>query len=271
MNEKNKEEEGNIERPKKKMRQNEPEENLPKQQQQQQQQILSDSQNDSKDNNTTNNHNNNSKNNNEVVDLINDSDGDGETTTTNNGEVTNITLKAPNNNTTSFQGVPVFVGSGSITSNQQAGNLSAPILNQDPPDVDDTLDELHPDAKADMLVDALETFGVDLILSNEEAVNSLLQIAANMNPHWFELLAAGFLASEDDEEGDPGYINANQSSSFQPPPLYHNQQLPRGPTTGPGVTADDPVDLLDSDDDDTNNNNNNNVVEQGMHTSIAPC
>lgn len=139
--------------------------------------------------------------------------------------------------------------SGSLASTRQQ---EAVIDNGSlPPDIEETLAELHPDAKCEILVDAIETFGENLILSDEDAVNSLLQIAANMDPHWFESVASEYLEPEEDEADNNIY--ANNSSA----PIY---QLPRGPTTGPGVTADDPVNLLDSDEDDVSNNGDDEIV-----------
>ena len=68
--------------------------------------------------------------------------------------------------------------SGSLASTRQQ---EAVIDNGSlPPDIEETLAELHPDAKCEILVDAIESFGENLILSDEDSVNSLLQIAANM-------------------------------------------------------------------------------------------
>ena len=156
----------------------------------------------------------------------------------------NVTAKTDDAVTTAVN------ASGSLASTRQQ---EAVIDNGSlPPDIEETLAELHPDAKCDILVDAIDTFGENLILSDEVAVNSLLQIAANMNPHWFESVASEYLEPVEDEADNNVY--ANNTSA----PIY---QLPRGPTTGPGVTADDPVNLLDSDDDDSSNNGDDKIFD----------
>ena len=143
---------------------------------------------------------------------------------------------------------------------EEYGNPSSESEAQD---ITETLDVLHPDAKSDMLVDAIETFGEDLILADEESVNCLLQMAASMNPQWFEAIITRFDISED--EGGGGISNANGASVS--PQVY---QMPRGPTSGPGVTADDPVNLMDSDEEDavlqSNGNTSSNHVGQIQHT-----
>ena len=130
-------------------------------------------------------------------------------------------------------------------------------------DIKETLDVLHPDAKSDMLVDAIETFGEDLILADEESVNCLLQMAASMNPQWFETIITRYEVSED--EGD-GRISKSTGASMSSP-IY---QMPRGPMSGPGVTADDPVNLMDSDEEDaaleSNGNASSNPAPQIQHT-----
>jgi hypothetical protein len=104
----------------------------------------------------------------------------------------------------------------------------------DDEDVMEHISSLSTDDKVAYMIEAFSTFGEDLVMADEHAVDNIIQAAAQIYPDWFEEMLQMIPPSGADHAPTPRVVPAT---------------LPPGPTTGPGVSAADPVDLLDSDED----------------------
>ena len=137
-------------------------------------------------------------------------------------------------------------------------------------DIIDTLDELHPKSKAQLLMEALGEFGVDLVVSSEEEVDQLILTAAQFAPEWFRQTSEMYIQSSAEEIANELANDAPSTNQAAP------TALPPGPTTGPGISADDPVELLDSSDDEPSVAENNqeentdaNQANEGQSHEVA--
>jgi hypothetical protein len=130
-------------------------------------------------------------------------------------------------------------------------------------DIIDTLDEMSPRSKAAMLQDALEELGQDLAIACEAQVDHLVLTAAQFAPGWFRQVSQIHLDETAEEIAQE--LAGNSGSNSQAAPTA----LPPGPSTGPGISADDPVELLDSSDDDAPPAQNHDQAEGGDKPSTS--